>query len=338
MNFIPHNTLCFDHAESEAAARVVSSGYWAYGPEVKALEDALCDFFQVKYAVCVSSGVAALRLALLSKGQKGQCAVPAYSCVATANAALAAGYSPAPIDLPDDGYNISLAKVECNTSIVVNTFGVPATINKPRGFVIEDCSHGFCYDYTAYKGSVRGHAAIISFYATKLIGGGEGGVILTDDDQIASFVRDHRDYTDKPADGTRLNDKMSDIHAAVILSQFKKLPDFLSKRQSLAQRYNGAFLNLKYFTAPAMRRDAVHYRYVLRLAPQQSLKRVIEILDARKIGACEPVELWVVHPEDYPNAAHAYKTALSIPLYPALTDDAQDYIIQTIREIDEQLD
>lgn len=338
MKYIPHNRLSHDDAESDAAARVVASGYWAGGAEVTALESALCGFFDVKYAVCVGSGIAALRLALLSQGKQGMCAVPAYSCVALANAALAAGYTPYPVDIPKDSFNIILDSYQCETAIIVNSFGMPADIQTGSCFTIEDCSHGFSYDYEERSAQISGEAGIISFYATKLIGGGEGGVILTNNESLADFVREWRDYTDKSADGTRLNDKMSDIHAAVILAQFKKLPDFLAKRRELAKRYTDEFSELKHFVAPEHFDDRVYYRYALKKRGQADLNHIIQRLEQSSISSCEPVELWIDNPEDFPNAVDAYKTTLSIPLYPSLTGAEQDHIIKTIREIDEQLD
>lgn len=345
MNMIPHNKLSFDTAETEAAARVVASGYWAGGPEVMALEQELCAFFTVKHAICVASGVAALRLALLSQNQKGggHCALPSYSCVALPNAALAVGKEPVPVDTESDDYTINLEGInpapDMDCAITVNTFGALAPIpaRAQRSFnIIEDCSHGFFYDYEFKCAKIRGDLAITSFYATKLIGGGEGGVILTNDQSAADFARDWRDYTDKAPEKTRLNDKMTDIQAAIIRCQLQKLPAFLEKRKALAQDYNDAFQNLKSFTLPSQNESRVWYRYVLSKVCDENLDIVIETLKTAGISVCRPVELWAQGAQSA-GAKKAADCALSIPLYPSLTNDQQHHIINTIRTLDEQL-
>ena len=151
---IPHNRLTFDAKETNAVLDVIESGHWACGEKVDQLETVLTQIFNRKYAVCVSTGFSALRLALLSLGIKSgdEVIIPAYCCVALVNAILASGGTPIPVDIMEGSWNINPYLVDkainkkTRAIIAVHTFGYPAMIydlcqmNIP---VIEDCAHGF---------------------------------------------------------------------------------------------------------------------------------------------------------------------------------------------------
>ena len=184
---VPHNRLTFGSPEAIAIARTVKSGQWTAGRAVEQLEASLTRIAGVKHAVCVGSGLAALRLAMLGLGVKGgsRVLVPAYSCVALANAALACGAHPISADVVPLEWNISvdaarkmLIGVQPSVIVAVNTFGVPAPVAELADCgvaVIEDCAHAFGFESQGRPLGGRSHAAVLSFHATKLVGGGEGG-------------------------------------------------------------------------------------------------------------------------------------------------------------------
>lgn len=339
---IPHNRLTFDQTEVSAVSEVVASGYWAGGPRLNALEDTLKQCADIDHAIGVASGLSALRLVLKGLGIKAgdEVIVPAYSCVALPAAATALGATAVPVDICHKDWNLD-AKAAANviTSktkavITVNTFGAPASIEDLKAFefpIIEDCAHGFGLQVKDGVLGSRSGLSILSFYATKLIGAGEGGAVLTDDAELAAFIRDWRDYGDQPLDATRLNDKMNDLEAALALAQLQRLDDMLHARQRLADRYQACLSALpghgKVFQLPPFSRERVWYRYVVDVC-DISAETLIERLDQQGIHAEKPVTDWRTDNSNCPVSDHAYAHLVSLPLYPTLTEAEQDRVCE----------
>ena len=193
---VPHNRLTHGRQEELAVAAVVASGQWAGGGRGEELERRLAERAGVPFAICVGSGLAALRLSLraLGVGRGSRVVVPAYSCVALANAALSLGAEPVAVDVTPGTWNLdaaAAARQQASAAVVVHTFGCRANLADYRdsaGATIEDCAHAFGLPGLGAGSDV----AILSFYATKLIGAGEGGAVLTSSEEIAASVRAHR--------------------------------------------------------------------------------------------------------------------------------------------------
>jgi perosamine synthetase len=334
---VPHNRLTYGEAEEAALLAVLRSGRWAAGPRVQALEAAMAAAAGRRHGVAVSSGLSALRLALRALGIKpgDRVLVPAYSCVALANAVLAWGAQPIPVDVTEEEWNLDpVAGSEAvrvhkpAAAIIVHSFGAPARMDAIRNWgipIIEDCAHAF--GLPGFGGN--GQLTITSFYATKLMGAGEGGMVLTNDVRLADEVRSWRQYADQPPDGTRLNDNMSDIEAALALCQLQRLPDLLVARRERAAFYHerltpavGTSIRL-----PPMTGSRVWYRYPVELL-RDSAREMVARLARVGIAAAEPVTDW--RPADAPaapNANRAYGQLLSLPLYPTLTRAEQERVI-----------
>lgn len=345
---IPHNRLTFGDAECEAVLRTVRSGYWAQGPRVQELETTLARLGGVRHAVCVASGLAALRLTLGGLGVRpnDSVLVPAYSCVALANSVMAWGATPVPVDVDPTCWNIESGRCRSHIEIsrpramiVVNTFGVPAPVEKIVSCevpVIEDCAHGFGSKTGVQWLGSRAQAGVLSFYATKLIGGGEGGAVLTNSDQIAHFVRSARDYTDQPADGHRMNDKMNDLEAALVLAQLERLPEMITAREAAAERYLEQLSDPRFcriFRLPVRTKERVWYRFAVEMLTT-SAEAVVLGLKRFGIHAATPVTDW--RPVDRPDAAvadRAYRMLVSLPLYPSLTEDEQDAVVEAFAKL-----
>jgi len=336
---IPHNKITYDEQEVSAVQAVIRSGYWVGGTIQERVEAQLSQMFSTKGAVCVGSGLSALRLALLTLGvsRDDEVIIPAYSCVALANAVLSVGGVPVAVDVDAQDFNLCVdgtrdAITEKTKAIIaVNNFGVPANISdlKKMGVpVIEDCSHGLKVNQDNVPQGVEGDIAIFSFYATKLIAGGEGGAILSSDQHVIDFCNSQRDYTDQAPDGKRLNDKMTDIEAALVEVQLGKLPEMLSNRQELAMQYSEQLKGLK---TPTLRDDRVWYRYAVQI--EQEIAETIENLENKGVSARQPVENWLGDDiKNHPNAKKAYESILSLPLYPMLEKEEQDFVVKTITE------
>jgi dTDP-4-amino-4,6-dideoxygalactose transaminase len=306
------------------------------------LEAALARLGGMRHAVCVASGLAALRLALggmdIKTGESVM--VPAYSCVALANSVLAWGATPVPVDVDPTHWNIDPAlcrsqaeRLQPRAMIAVNTFGAPAPVEQIVSSevpVIEDCAHGF----VSCGPMVR--VRVFSFYATKLIGGGEGGAVLTDSDEIAHFVRSARDYADLPADGHRMNDKMNDLEAALVLAQLERLPEMIAAREAAAGRYLDQLADARFqhvFRLPPRSGERVWYRFAVEMLTT-SAEAVVAGLERFGIHAAVPVTDWRgTKSPAAPVADRAYRTLVSLPLYPTLTKEEQDAVVKAFLKV-----
>jgi len=341
---VPHNRLTFDATEVEAIRRVVESGWWATGPRVADLEAELVRASGVRAAAAVGSGLAALRLALkgLGVGRGDVVAVPAYSCVALPNAVLAVGATPIPIDVDRGDWNLSIAACSQHFAaarpqaiIAVHTFGTPAPIPQLMGLgvpVIEDCAHAFGFEAAWGPLGGQADAAVLSFHATKLVAGGEGGAVLTSLGGLAEFVRHWRDYDGQPPDGARLNDKMTDLEAALAICQLMRLPEMLAARQRLAERYGallaGDRLRGRSFRLPEIARRRVWYRYAVEMIGISG-DAVRDYLAAQGIRSVPPILDWRDATAPACHVADAaYRQLVSLPLYPTLTDEEQERVAQ----------
>lgn len=349
---VPHNRLTFGEEEVQAVADVVSSGQWAGGPRLAELEKALAERAQVTYAVGVASGLGALRLALKGLGVKpgDEVIVPAYSCVALANALMALGAKPIPVDVCDSNWNLDpesarLAITSRTRALVlVNTFGAAAPIADLQDLnipLIEDCAHGFGLQIDGSIMGGRGDAAVLSFCATKLMGAGEGGAVLTNKRDLDEFVHAWRDYGDQPPDPTRLNEKMNDLEAALAICQLRRLDSMLIARKKAALYYSKCLApeakRTGAFRLPQSSENQVWYRYVIEMT-SASASIVIERLRRRGIHAECPVTDW--RSDDAaqcPTADRAYDRLVSLPLYPTLQPGEQQMVCEALSAVVQEL-
>ncbi len=336
---VPHNRLTHGAEEAAAVAAVVRSGRWAVGPETAKLEEEFARTAGVAAAVAVGSGLAGLRLALRALGVPAEApvAVPTYACVALANATLAAGARPVPIEVEADSWTIAPAALRAAraggrdfaAALAVHTFGAKADVPglAAGGLpVIEDCSHGFG------RGDFGrlGRLAVVSLHATKLMGAGEGGVILTDDAACAAWLREERDYADRAPAAGRLNDKPTELMAALARCQLRRLPEMLAARDTLAARYAELLAPLAArggLRLPAMPAGRVWYRYAV-LVPGAA-SDAVAALAADGVGAARPVEPWTEPGSGA--SAEAYRGLVSLPLYPTLTFAEQNRVVRALR-------
>lgn len=329
---VPHSAPLIGEEEIGAAERVLRSGYLAQGREVAAFENECAALVGRMHGVAVSSGTAALHLALLAAGidAKSTVAIPSYVCTALLNAVLQAGAAAAIHDVGDDfnpGYGATHSR---DVLFATHLFGKTGTI-PPDAEVIEDLAH-------ALGGAAgrRGRIAVASFYATKLMtSGGEGGMVLTDDGAVAERVRDLRDYDNRSDYRLRFNYKMTDLAAAIGRQQLKKLPSWIERRRAIAALYTTAFEGLPLaLPNPA---DHVFFRYVVASTRREELERH---LNERGIQAKRPVyrplhqydlpKDHVVLDEVYPGADRAHEQALSIPLNPGMSRADTEHVVNSV--------
>lgn len=310
---IPHSKPTLGTEEQEAVARVIASGMIAQGREVEAFEGECAEFMQKRHAIAVSSGTAALHLALMAlEVQPGQPVLsPSYACHALITATRLQQAVPLLGDI-DSSYTLDPeSTLESAVAIVPHLFGTLA--RAPRATrCVEDVAQSM-----GGPSWQRAPISVTSFYATKLMTTGEGGMVFTDDDGIAECVRDRRDYDNRDTLAPRANYKMTDFQAAMGRTQLGKLPAFIRRRRELALHYWELLADL-----PLVFPDEAQYvvfRYVVATDLRDALQ---SHLYAAGVDAKRPVHRPAHHllGGEFPNSERAHRTCLSLPLYPSLCD------------------
>jgi len=342
---IPHSKPSLGPAEAQAAADAVLSGQVAAAQRTARFEQALAQYVGAQGAVATSSGTAALYAALkaLNIGPGRQVLVPSFVCTALLHAVWAAGAEPIVCDIGDD-FNLSphsaREKQTAQTAAVIlpHMFGTPANVQPLLDLglpIIEDCAQALGARLGGHLdgqpcGSL-GTAAICSFYATKMITTGEGGMLAARSQQLLDRARDLIEYDKKPDAARRFNLKFNDVAAAIGLVQLDRLDEFIARRQHLAELYHAELAHLPGVQLP---RDhgSVYYRYVIQVDDPEHL---IAKLAAHGICAARPVDPplhRVAGQGGCPNADRAWDRAVSLPIYPSLTDAQARRVAAAIRE------
>jgi perosamine synthetase len=328
--------------------RQLAPGWVADGPCVEAFSQAAATWLGGAGGVAVNSGTCALHLALLAVGVTpgSDVLVPAYCCAALLNAVRLADAEPVLVDAEPGGFNISAEDARRRITpraaavVVAHLFGDPVRLGPflQLGIpVIEDCAQSFgATDGPARTGG-RGAAAIGSFYATKVITTGHGGLVSTQDMARLAALRDLVEYDNRDEWRLRFSYRMSELQAALGLWQLARLPAFLARRRALAAYYDGRGGEAgcgdgrRALTAgEELCGGPIFYRYVVRVPDADSF---IGALQSRGIDAKRPVYRPLHHylGGDFPHAQAAHEQIVSLPLYPALTDSEAEHVAEMAR-------
>lgn len=339
---ISHSRPTIEADDIAWVSRVLASGHLAQGIEVRAFEEETAAWLGLRGGVATSSGTAALHLALLALGvgPGAEVLVPSYTCVALLHAVHLAGARPRIVDSAADGVQMSVedaaAQVSPATKAIMlpHMFGMVAPVEAFRRLgipIIENCAQALGATSQGRPVGSVGDVTVLSFYATKMITTGEGGMLLSHVEGLLDEARDRRDY-DKRADyRLRFNYKMTDVQAALGRSQLRKLPRFLERRRAIAGGYHAALQRVApSYTPPA--EGSACYRYVLAVPDVDGF---IRSLAARHIEAQRPVfrPLHELIRREAPRAARTFQHAVSIPIYPSLTDDEVRVILDLAAEV-----
>lgn len=332
---IPHNSPTLGVAEKQAAARVLDSGWVAQGREVQAFEGEVCEFLGLGsgHAVALSSGTAALFLALWALGAQGKrVAIPVYSCAAVRNAVIMAGAQPVPIDSTQNSPNIDMKQAadgRADLIVAAHMFGIPSRVDDHGATVpvIEDCAQAFGARIDGRPVGLSGAVGIFSFYATKMLtSGGQGGMLVSANKSIVETVRDYREFDCRRDRTPRFNLQMTDLQAAIGRVQLSQLGLFLRARKRTQTLYVSAGLPL-WPAEHQVAMDPCYFRAILRVA-RPAL--AIEHLAREGIRAIIPLEEWelLADADGFPHAASMTRTTVSIPIHPSLTQGDIDHIIK----------
>lgn len=308
-------------------------GMLAEGPEVAAFERELSAALGCGSAVAVAHGTGALHLALLGlgAGPGRKVILPSYCCVSVLNSVLYTGASPVLADSVPDAPDVDLGHVrhlitpDTAAVVIPHLFGRKVPLEPLPVPIVEDGTQSL-----GVEGLGRhGQATIFSFYATKMLAGAEGGAVLSQDERLLALVRDRRSYDGRTDWAERFNYKMTDLSGAMLRVQLGKLARFIARRRELAgfyrERLGGTGLRL-----PAEQTGEVFFRFVVQVEEAAvGAMRLRELgVDAR-LPVFRPVHHYLgLAGEDYPHAESRWQTSLSLPLYPSLTDEEAERVVE----------
>jgi perosamine synthetase len=331
-SFIPHSRPTLGEEEIKAVEAVIRSGHIAEGAAVARFERAFAQKMNVKYAAATSSGTAALHLTLMAMGigPDAEVIIPSYVCAALLHAIQYVGAKPVAAEInpvsfnidPDDVHKRMTSKTKA--IIVPHLFGLAADMDRLLKLdvpIIEDCAQAVGGTYHQRMLGTFGEAAIFSSYATKLLASGEGGMVTSNSSEIIERIRDLKAYDQKEADTIRYNYKMTDVQAALGEVQLSRLGDFIERRRKIARRYFKAFESY-HLRLPAENPEHIYYRFVIGLAA--GCDSFLEQLALKGIGCARPIFLPIhrhLKQDGFPVTDKIWKTSLSIPIYPSLTDN-----------------
>jgi len=381
---IPYGRQTISEADIQAVADVLRSDFLTQGPAVPGFENSVMNYCGAQYAFAVNSATSALHIACLALGVgKGDSVwTTPITFVASANCALYCGASVDFVDIDPHTYNMSvecladkLAQAEkngCLPKVVVpvhlcgQSCDMEAIhrLSKQYGFkIIEDASHAIG---GKYRGEIIGNGrysdiTVFSFHPVKIITAGEGGMALTNDAQLAKRMKllrshgissDAADMVLRPPEqlwyyqqiDLGFNYRMTDIHAALGLSQMQRLDEFVTLRHALALRYDEILSDLP-IVIPWQHPDnySSFHLYIIRLKLEhigKTHRDVFEALRAQGIGVnlhYIPVYLQPYYqqlgfkPGYCPEAEQYYAEIISLPMFPALTADEQDQVVNALR-------
>ncbi len=343
---IPHSRPTLGPEEKQAVEEVLSSGQIAQGKKTVLFEKKFCEFTGRRFAVAVSSGTSALHLTLLALGigRGDEVILPSFTCTALLHALAAVRAKPVLADIDPEDFNLSVSEVKkkirkkTKAIFVPHSFGRAARMEEILSFkipVIEDGTQALGARVGNQKVGSFGAASIFSFYATKMITTGEGGMVLTDFPRLAERIHDLRDYDKKEDFHLRTNSKMTDLEAAMGIEQLKKLETFIESRREIAGEYRRSLANSPVILPTEdSHRGHVYYRFVVRI--RKKSQEWLKELEKRGVEAKRPIykplhRYLELSDSSFPETAQAMKEACSLPVYPSLSPEECAQIFQALQ-------
>jgi perosamine synthetase len=377
---VPYYVPSIGDEEIAEVVQTLRSGWLTTGPKVRQFEEDFASRIGARHAVAVSSCTAALHLALeaLGVGSDAEVVIPTYTFAATGEVVTYLGARPVLADCSPDGYNVAASVIEPlltpRTKAIVPVHIAGATCDmdpildlaRGRGIaVVEDAAHALPASYKDRTVGTLADMAAFSFYATKTMTTGEGGMVTTESDDRAARVRSMslhgltRNAWDRYSAtgswsyqildfGFKYN--MTDVAAAIGIQQLRKLDAFHRRREAIAATYNAAFGGLDTCETPPPARHGVHswHLYILRLrldALAVGRREIAQELADAGVGISVhfiPLHLHPAYraafgyePGRFPAAEALFARSLSLPIYPAMTDAdvarVADVVVDTLR-------
>jgi len=351
--------------EINAVIKVLKSGMLAHGKEVEAFEKEFAQYLGAKHGIAVCNGTAALDVALKALKIKpgDEVITTPFTFMASSNVILFQGAKPVFADIDEKTFNLDpnevLEKINSKTKaiIVVHLYGQPADMKAFKEiaedynlYLVEDCAQAHGAEFEGQKVGTFGDIAAFSFYPTKNMTTGEGGMVVTNNDELAErakLIRSHGQTKRYLQEDLGYNLRMTNIAAAIGRVQLKKLDEWNAKRIENAKLLTEGISKIKGLTPPYVdsRVKHVFHQYVIRVEDDFPLGRdeLMERLREKGIGTAVHYPIPVHHQPFYqklgyprdicPNAIEASKRVLSLPVHPAVSRQDIDYIINTLEEL-----
>ncbi|RLG39105.1 MAG: aminotransferase DegT [Candidatus Alkanophagales archaeon] len=348
--------------EINAAVEVLKTGYLAQGKKVEEFEERFAEFIGVEHAVAVSSGTAALHIALLAHGigEGDEVITTPFSFIATANSILLTGAKPVFADINENDFNINpdavLNKITHRTKAImpVHLYGHPADMKAlveiaedHNLLIVEDACQAHGAEFGGKKVGSFG-VGCFSFYATKNMTTGEGGMITTNDKIIAEYARMLRSHGSRQRYFHELlgfNMRMTDVSAAIGIVQLAKLPAMTRRRQENAEYLTNCIKNVEGVVPPSVKRGCTHvfHQYTIRVVNTEiSRDAVVKELREKGIGAeiyypipihKQPLYQDLGYDETLPVAERLAKEVISLPIHPAVSKEELKQCATALREV-----
>jgi len=373
MKFIPYGKQTISDDDINSVVEVLKSDFLTTGPKVKEFEDAIASYCDAKYCVSVSNGTAALHLAsmvLLNKNDK--VLTTPNSFLATSNSILYVNAKPIFVDIQSDGnINFDLCEEELKKDLsikalyVVHFSGNPVNQKKLAYLrekykikILEDCAHSIGASFEGIKAASckNSDCSILSFHPVKHLTTGEGGAITTNDKEIYEKLLILRNHGMKANPNIApwhydmmelgFNYRLTDISCALGLSQLKKLNSFLYLRRSIAQRYDEFFKKIDFIESLyEFTNNSSYHLYVIKIDFENlNIGKKEFVLKMREKNIGLQLHYIPINKQPYyndlgygneitPIMDEYYQKAISLPIYPSLTQQEQDYIVSSILEI-----
>lgn len=376
--FLPFHRPSIGDEEIRGVLEVLQSGWLTTGPRVKEFERRFAEFIGSQTAIAVSSCTAALQLALDAIGvaEGDEVILPTMTFASTGAVVMHLRATPVLVDCANDSFHIDVQAVEkaitphTKAIVPVHYSGQPCDMEcltrvaRAHGvLIIEDAAHALPSRYNGQMIGTIGDITCFSFYATKTVTCGEGGMITTDNAEYAERVRilslhgiSREAWKRYSAEGSwryeiealGYKNNLTDIQAALGLAQMNKCESMRTRRELLAARYTEALSSLEAFALPEVPQGIQHawHLYVAQVnSDTLSITRdeLIEELRDRRIGTSVhfiPLHLHVLYrkrfgyrPGHFPNAEKRFSAAISLPLFPDMTFEEQDRVVEALHEI-----
>lgn len=372
MHYIPYGRQSINEDDIKAVEEVLKSDFLTTGPKIAEFERKFADYVGAKYAVAVSNGTAALHIACMAAGigEGDEVITTPITFAASANCALYCGATPVFADIDPVTYNISPESVESHVTertkaiIPVHYTGqacdmdaIHKIADRYNLIVIEDAAHAVGAEYKGKKIGSLSDMTEFSFHPVKHITCGEGGIVTTNREDLYEKLKLFRTHgitreekflhkVDGPWYYEQIdlgyNYRITDIQAALGISQLGRIDKFLEKRKKIAAKYDEAFKNFDGIEIPkqAEYSNSAYHLYVIKV-DKSIRKALFEYLRANNIGVNVhyiPVYTFPYYREHgyenvkCENAEKLYESIISIPIYYDLSDEEQDYVIDKIKE------
>lgn len=384
---IPITKPYFGAEERAAVLEPLDTGWVVQGPKVAEFERLFAGYAKVPHALATISCTTALHLALvaLGVGPDDEVIIPAFTFVATANVIEHQRARPVFADIDLRTFNIDVSQVESRITdrtkviVPVSLFGLSADMEpiielarQHNLYVVEDAACAVGAWYHGHHAGTLADIGCVSFHPRKAITTGEGGMVLTNNEELAEKIRSLRNHGATKSDLQRhrskrgflmpeynmagYNYRMTDLQGAVGVAQMGKLRYILERRTSLARRYDQALKGFDWLETPYIPEGYSHgyQSYVCLFRPEEPAMNNVEELHERRNALMERLEdrgiatrqgTQAVHvlgyyrrkyglqPSDFPNTYLADRLSLTLPLYAQMTDAEQDWVCQSLRAV-----